>query len=450
MGANLVALRFVPNVVARFTPLPWSAGLLALILLAAFEGVRWGIAGWVTSRLLRLRLPLSFAFPSGIYAGTFVPTVFPWTLAGGLTPWPELVQLADVLGERGVTALVALSAGLLAEGARALRDGASPRRASLSLAACAGILLAMFVFGVARMTQIETWRASAPTAKVALVQPSFDAQERWDGSKAAGLLHRLTELTKDAERKGADLTVWHESAYPYPLVRNATRAPIVQPGIRGPVMTGVLSTGPEGTSNSVVVATADGAISPPYDKVHLLWFGETVPFADKSRWLRDTFARGRGLVPGERSVLLRVPLRSREIRAGMLNCFEDTLPEAGREAALLSPNLLVNVTNDAWFAGSAESELHLRLSALRAVEARRDLVRSVNWGPTTWVDAAGRVRGRYAEPLAGVLMTEPALLEGTATFYTRWGDLPTAFALGLAGLARLRRRGGTRRPAPLE
>jgi apolipoprotein N-acyltransferase len=92
------------------------------------------------------------------------------------------------------------------------------------------------------------------------------------------------------------------------------------------------------------------------------------------------------------------------------------------------PNLLVNVTNDAWFAGSAESELHLRLAALRAVEERRDLVRAVNFGPSTWVDAAGRVRARWEPPLAGPLMTQPALVEGPPTLYARLGDWPLALA----------------------
>ena len=113
------------------------------------------------------------------------------------------------------------------------------------------------------------------------------------------------------------------------------------------------------------------------------------------------------------------------MRAAVLVCYEDTLPEAGREAMEVAPNLLVNVTNDAWFFGSAESELHLRVATLRAVELRRDIVRAVNFGPTSWVDAAGRVRARA---LAGASRAsssaEPALLETAPTLYARFGDAP--------------------------
>jgi apolipoprotein N-acyltransferase len=124
------------------------------------------------------------------------------------------------------------------------------------------------------------------------------------------------------------------------------------------------------------------------------------------------------------------------VRAGVLVCYEDMLPEAGREAMETSPNLLVNVTNDAWFAGSSESDLHLRVATLRAVEARRDMVRAVNFGPTSWIDAAGRVRERASPDLPDVLSVQPALLESPATFYTHFGDTPLALVLlALANVA---------------
>ena len=119
----------------------------------------------------------------------------------------------------------------------------------------------------------------------------------------------------------------------------------------------------------------------------------------------------------------------------VLNCFEDTLPAAGREAAAVSPNLLVNVTNDAWFAGTAESAYHLLLSRLRSVELRRDLVRAVNYGPTTWVDAAGRVEADIRGDTPGLLETHPALLDAPRTPFARWGDWPVAALLAVVAAA---------------
>jgi apolipoprotein N-acyltransferase len=442
-GANVVALRFVPDVIARFTPLPWAAGLLALALLALFEGLRWMAAALLCRGAMRLGLPSWAAFAIGVYAGTFVPTIFPWSAASGVTPWPAMVELADLVGERGVTLLMALTSGLVASGVRAVLARATRMRGVAALAIAIAIPLVTFAYGARRMREVEALRAAAPTVKIVLVQPSIAASERWEAARAASILTKLVELTKSAERKGAELTVWPEAAYPYPLPHANRRAPIgelaILPyGVHGPVLTGVVLTeGRSSSYNSAFIATADGALTEPQDKQHLLWFGETVPFADRSAWLRRTFARGVGLAPGDHTVLQSTG----RVRAGILNCFEDTLPDAGREIATASPNLLINITNDAWFKGSGESELHLRLAALRAVELRRDLVRAVNFGPTSWIDATGRVRARYASDIPGTLLAEPALLELPATMYARFGDAPLLAALlALAAAALVRRR----------
>jgi len=432
-GANLVAFRFVPEVITRFTPLPWAVGALALVLLAAAQGLRWMVAALVRTYLVRRGLPRWASFAAGVYAGTFFPMVFPWNPAGAVSPWPSTVQLAELAGERGVTALMALTAGIAAAAIAAARRG--DRRALVRRAAIAFALpIATWAWGAARIRAVDAERAAAPTIRVGLVEPSIGATERWDARQASTILSGLTSLTRDAERRGADLTVWPESAYPYVVSHGSRRAPVGRLavlgfGVRGPIVTGMITADDAGSYNSAVVVSPDGALSTPYDKVHLLWFGETVPLADLSPWIRRTFARGIGLTPGT----AQVALQAGPARVAVLNCFEDILPGAGREAMAVAPSLLVNVTNDAWFAGSAESELHLRMAAMRAVEERRDFVRAVNFGPTTWIDATGAVRGRYDPPAPGVLIATPALLARPLTPFGRFGDAP--WALAIAALA---------------
>jgi len=427
LGANLVALRFVPEVILRFTSLPAAAAYLALVLLAAAQALPWALGGLVTHLLARrfIALPVALAFAIGIYVATFLPAIFPWTPAGGLTPWPALVQIAEVVGERGVSFLVALAAGLAAHAVERART--ESRRAALGPGALAAAVLAvMLIYGVVRMAAVERLRAAAPHVRVALVQPGFEASDRWAGDRAEMMIERLTMLTKGAELRGTDLTVWPESAYPYTISHAARHSPggmraVLHDGVQGPVLTGVYLQGAKRLGyNSAILATRDGKLSAPYDKRHLLWFGETVPMADTFPWLRETFAKGTGLVPGTESVVFETG----PIRAAVLSCYEDTLSEAGREAMEKAPNLLVNITNDAWFAGSAEGELHLRLAVLRAVETRRDLVRAVNRGPTSFVEATGRVRARYDLDIPGTLATSPALLTMPPTFFVRFGDVP--------------------------
>ncbi len=431
VGANVIFLRFVPAVIARFTPLPWSVGVLALLLLATAQALAWAAAGIATVGLTRAGLPRAPAFAIAVFVATLVPCIFPWSPAGALTPWPRMVQLADLVGERGVSAIVGFTAALIAGAARA------PRRAWLPAGAAAALTLLLVLYGTLRIAHVEAERAGAKTVKVGLVQPSIGATDRWKAESAPSILDGLTALTRSSEHRGAALTVWPEAAYPYAVGHASRRAPIgpwavLPAGVRGPVLTGLVLTAEHGDSyNSAMVVHGDGTLSEPYDKLHLLWFGESVPLAAQLPWLRRTFARGFGMVPGDRSVLLEAG----EVRAGVLICFEDVLPEAGREAAARAPNLLVGISNDAWLRGSPESEEHLQLAVLRAVETRKDLVRAVNFGPTSWVDAAGLVRARYASDLPGTLVGEPALLEGI-TPYARVGDAPLlALAALLTGVA---------------
>src|SRR6202044_871093 len=145
-----------------------------------------------------------------------------------------------------------------------------------------------------------------------------------------------------------------------------------------------------------------------------------VPGGATFPWLRRAFQRSGGLLPGEAPRALDL---APGLHTAVLNCYEDTLPALGRRLAVaLEPNLLVNVTNDAWFHDTAEPELHARLGAMRAVELRLDLVRAVNLGVTSWIDAAGIVRARYAAAAPGTLLVTPTIRDRTPTFYARFGD----------------------------
>lgn len=449
-GTNLVALRFVVPVVARFTPLPGWVGLLALVVLSLEQGLRFSVASVLAIHLSRRGVPRWLAFAVGVYLGSLVPCVFPWTVATAVAPFPPLFQLAEFVGERGVGALMALTSGLAAEGMRAAVGPAASRRRGLALlAAAAAVPPLMVAQGVVAIRRVEEERRRSPKAVVALLQPSIEATERWDKDEAEHILDRLTALTRAAEAEvpPPDLTVWPEGAYPYLIDARArfdsfgSRA-IEQPGVRGPLLVGLMMRGVGGAYNAATLVSS-GRLSEPYFKSHLLIFGEYVPLGDTFPWLNEVFYRGTGLLAGKK----QVALVAGAIRAVALNCYEDTLSEAVRQAMGVAPNLLVNITNDAWYTGSMESELHLRLATARTVEVRRDMVRAVNLGETTWLDATGKVRARYSSDFPGVLRAEPALLSGQ-TLYARAGDVPLVVVSALAVGPFLWRRRKPRLPAP--
>lgn len=445
-AAGVVGLRFVPPVVDRFTPLGLALGVVALVLLAVAQSVVWGVAGAVT-HLARTRAsaPLPLAFGAGVFVAMLVPLVFAWTPAGLVSPWPALVQLGDLIGERGVSVLFAVVAGLVASAATLRR--AAPRRSAASLLAAAGVLAALVVHGTLRMRTIQSSDASLPRLRVGLVDQAVGPLDRWKAENHAPILRGLRALTRAVEAEGVDLTVWPEAAYPYRVGHGDRRAPtrkraVTGDGVTGPVLMGLITfakpqvTGGEVTQdsyNSATIVLSDGTMLEPYDKLQLLWFGETVPGGAYLPWLRRVFEKSGGLLPGDEPRALVLPRAGAAVRIGVLNCYEDTLAGVGRMVASVSPDLLVNVTNDAWFVGTSEPELHARLAVMRAVELRRDLVRAVNLGVTSWVDAAGVVRLREERGSPSFAIASPALRSGPPTFYARFGDwtMATLIALGL-------------------
>lgn len=452
VGANLVIMQFMIPVVMRFTPFPLPVALLAEGLLALLEGLRFAIAGAVYAVFRRWRVPAPLALACGVFLGTLLPTMLPWTVALMGVPWLESDQLAAIVGGRGLAALVTLEAAL---GMTALQALARRRlsRGALLLALGAGLMGLRLGYGHFHVGRIEAARARAPKTAVALVTPGFtysqDVQQVAVSEAASHAnLRKLRAYTREAERLGAELVVWPEAAYPFFLLRNG-KAPKGEFAMRSsgtgvPILTGFVSlVSTHSIHNSAAVFPPGASFGPIYDKMHLMWFGEWVPLVDVWPWLREMTGIARYYLPGRRQTVLE----SGPARIGALICLEDILPVAAREASARNPNLLVNLTNDSWFVGTAESELHLRLAQLRAIETGRDMVRAANQGQTAWIHATGRVAARRPGDRPGILLARPALLEGQ-TFYARWGDWPglALIALLLAGFG-LRRASARQRPA---
>lgn len=478
-AAGVVGLRFVPAVIQRFTPLGSAASYLALVLLAAAQSLCWALGAGVASALSRrARAPFELSFAVGVMVALLVPTVFAWTPAGLVSPWPSLVQLADIIGERGVSVVFAFGAALFARAGLALvgrspgalhddrstrgealppsttSEGERSRRLRAALYP-AGLSLALFaalaVYGSARIASILHDRGGLPAVRLGLVSQAVGPEERWDRKNHPAILARLRDLSRTSEARGAELTVWAEAAYPYPLDHDVRRVPtdaraVIGQGVRGPLLIGLITTAKpamvdgaleRNSYNSATIVMPDGSTQPTHDKLQLLWFGEMVPGGAYLPWLRRMFQKSGGLIPGAEPRALELPrYGAPSLRIGVLNCYEDTLAGVGRLVTRsLRPNLLVNVTNDAWFTGTAEPELHARLAVMRAVELRRDLVRAVNSGVTSWVDASGVVRARDERETPYVLMADPAIRDEGLTLYARFGDAPGLLALAIAVIA---------------
>ncbi|WP_372791715.1 apolipoprotein N-acyltransferase [Paraconexibacter sp.] len=451
-AGGLIGLRFVVPTVERFSGLGVPGGLVALVGLALLQSAGWSV-GAALAHLARTRLGAPFAVAFGVtcLVGCSAPGVFTWTPAGLLAPRPELVQLAEFGGERGVSVLLAVLAALAVSG--------RPRRPAIAMSLVAVVLLgAVDRLGAWRMDAVEA-RAGAGRVTVGLVDPGAPARRTVRTEEQVARVARLRELSASADGAGAAFVVWPESAYPVALPRAARTlgggsVSPVGPDATTPRIIGLrtVERGPARTRqyNSATVVTPDGRLTRPVDKRRLLWLGETVPLFDAVPPLASLFPGARRVTPGDRPRALSVPVagRATPVRTGVLICYEDVDPAPARAVARdLRPQLLVNLTNDAWFAGTSAPELQARLSALRAVETRTALVRAVNAGGGGWVDAAGRRRAVRRVRGGSVVLASPRLrsVSAPATTYARFGDLPlwalVALALGASAVWRRRVHG---------
>jgi apolipoprotein N-acyltransferase len=452
--ANGGGFYWITNLLMRFGHMSWPPSFALFLLLALYQGLHFGLFLYLLRRVQRRapHLPATLVAPVLMTAlELLMPFIFPWYLAITQAWVLPVIQIADLTGPLGVTFLLMLANGMLYDlvtvwrERRAAPEGATPRplpRRAL-IAGSAALVFALG-YGALRIHQIDArWRA-APKVKIGVVQANIGIVQKGQARLAPDHLRIHQEETRKLVGQGAELVIWPESSYPYALEREATRDwPALHPyrvmkDLGVPLIFGVItwSRDEKYPHNSALFMEPDGRITGRFDKNYLLVFGEYIPFYEQlpafKKWFpaASHFARGTEVTS----------FSFRDWRIGPLICYEDIIPAFGRRLAPLKPNLLVNVTNDAWFGATSEPYEHLALSVFRSVEHRLALVRSVNTGVSAYVDAKGKVynKSKSVDPVItpGVppvsLVDEVAMLQGSETVYAAVGDLFGYLDLALA------------------
>ena len=364
-----------------------------------------------------------------------VPQLFPCGQWISQAWHPLIIQVAELTGPLGVTALLMMINGALYD---TFVDGRAARRPAF---AAALLLAAALIFGGVRMRQVDDTVARAPRLNVGLVQPNFAYTNGEFSPEEA--LRQLTALQTESRRlqqAGAQLIVWSEGSYPVTLPRDfsADFAPdslaMIRRGLSVPVIIGanMLDPAVKDAFNSAILLDGDGRAVGRYDKVRLLAFGEYIPAVDAFPWLRNLLPDGIGrFTAGEGPGVLTLRRAGNEVwKLGPVICYEDILQGFLRGLGRLHPNLLVNLTSDQWFGADTEPWEHLALSVFAGVELRVSMVRAVNSGVSALIDPNGRVRRKtyaddpYRNPHAadGILVSAP-MMEGGHTVYAAVGDL---------------------------
>jgi apolipoprotein N-acyltransferase len=453
-AASTALVWWVINTITRYGGVPWSLAVPILLLMTCTLGLFWAIFCWARGRILR-RLPrwTDFLISPLLwvaleYGWARTPDIsFPWSLMG-YTQYLNLriLQAADLFGVWGISFLVvsanAAVASLLRSGPpEGRRDGWAARL--LPAAGAAAMFLGAWVYGEGRLQEVEK---GAPF-EVVVLQGNVEQEIKWDPKFRREAIDLYGSLTREAAGEGAGLVVWPETAAPFYYGLEPRYSREIQElarEVQAPILFGspAREEGAGGVSlrNRAYLVSAAGEDVGWYDKVHLVPFGEYVPWR-RLLFFVDKIVEAVGeFSPGEGPVTLAVP----GARVGTLICYEVVFPDLVRRAVNDGAQILVNITNDAWFGRTAASKQHFSALAFRAVENRRPVARAANTGISGFVDSRGRilqaselfVRGHYRAVL------HPS---SERTLYGRVGDVfPAACAVAvlaiLLGTLRQKRR----------
>ncbi|MGO9603201.1 MAG: apolipoprotein N-acyltransferase [Candidatus Binataceae bacterium] len=428
----------------EYAHLPTMTSVIEFLVLclihAAFGGCATALADFVRRRL---SVPLALALPVTWTAGEWMrvnlPFTFPWNLLG-YAEYRELalIQFAEFTGVYGISALIVFVNVCIYD---LLFTSPVPTARRGILGSCFAILALAILFGTLRTRQVD----SAPAAgrlRVALISGGIPAATVPSKSGILDFYRLETSMTLSQH---PDLVIWPESAarfifqsdglYSLAMTEDSVcRRSLVEFAYNSatPILFGALafqqSHGEVTMRNRAYLLSRAGEVAGYYDKLKLVPFGEYLPMRS---WLAPhlrTIASIGEFASGNRDSLFKVD----HVRLGVRICYESLFPDLMRNTAEAGADILINLSNDAWY-GKAGAQQALAMTAMRAVETKRPVIRVANQGLSAIVSPAGRIQITSSFGIPARVVRDVGWSAGK-TVYVRVGDVFAQLCVGLAAI----------------
>jgi apolipoprotein N-acyltransferase len=397
-------LYWITIVLGQYGGLPFWLTIPALMLLALYMSLY--LAGFAAlSCYLQKRYPLVWVAPITWVAMDFMRgwflTGFPWfDLAYTQFKTPVLIQIADLTGHHGVSFMLVMVNVLILHASRNFRKKqAFKSRSQLAFRAALLLIPALLSYNLVKFHLVKKHLADRKTFGVAVIQGNIDQGQKWLPQLQRRTLNKYLKMSLQVLKSDApQLIVWPETALPFYLGESSLLKKIVAlTSTHGnlTILTGAphRERAPDSSTtryfNSAFFIDSKGIRAERYDKQHLVPFGEYVPLKKWLPFLAPLVETVADFTAGR----TQKPVTCQNVRVGLLICFESIFPRLAREQTKAGAELLVNLTNDAWYGRSGAPWQHLSMAVFRAVENRRSLTRAANTGVSGFIDPLGRMHG---------------------------------------------------------
>lgn len=425
-GMTVTGFYWLSYTLEVFSGFPQPLCWLFQAILCGYQAGRIGLFGWLATRGERrgwgrgLSIALAFAASELLF-----PLLFPWFYGATVHQVIPLLQIAELGGPISVSMILFAFNYALAELVLAGLQRRRPNPRAL-FGAAAPVLAA--IYGLIRVPMVDARSAAAEKVEVGLVQANMSLMGKRKNKREG--LDRHLQATRELKARGPlDLVVWSEtsvmSAVPEDeadrTLRRQFTASLGVPALFGSVLVRKVDDAREYVLfNSALLSDQSGAVVGRFDKQLLLAFGEYLPFGETFPVLYEWSPNSGHFQAGSSFK----PLSLGNHQIAVVICYEDVLPTfVNRVMNEGDPELIANLTNDAWFGDSTEPWIHLALAKLRAVEQRKFFVRSTNSGVSAFIDPAGRVISHTKTFEEATDRATLRWLKGK-TLYTFWGDAP--------------------------
>ncbi len=448
----LEVLYSIPVALITYGHASLAAALAKLLFLAAVEALPVA-AAFTLGELIRRRfgVPRAITLPTAWVAfelvRTYLPLGFPWALLGYAAYRDvTLIQFVEFTGIYGVSALIVL---INVAVYRMLTRSEALTAKLVGAAPAFGVFGIALLFGAARIRQLH---AAPPVGslRVSLIQANIPQSLKWVQSNVEPTFQVYAQEMLSASQQHPDLVIWPETAAPFVFIARAEYAD-------GPFQfhrayhdrlvklvrathQALLFGAPAldfhngiSTRNRADLISADGNIVGYYDKIMLVPFDEYVPMTRFFGRFIDKPVQSIGpITAGTRQTILPI----KDAKLGVLICYESIFPSLARSYVRAGANVLVNLSNDAWFGTTSAPYQLLAMAAMRALENHTPMIRVANTGISAVIRPTGEI---VAETQLSTRITETATVSwiGSRTFYTKHGDLFAEFCVAATTIGAL-------------